>query len=611
MIVSALADYYDQLCRERPGEVAEPGWSKIKISHLLVISEKGELLNIIPAPDKHGWTKRVPERVKRSSGIAPNLLADTSSYLLGIDGKDNPERAKRCFEAAKEAHLETFSSVDSDAARAVCAFFESWDPDSAMEDENVQREEGGLLAGGNLSFVLEGEDVADDEAISAAWNARHRSASDEDVVMRCLDTGEFEPVARLHPSVKGVYGGQSSGSSLVSFNSAAFESYGHEGGQGLNAPVSKDGAFKYTTALNFLMQSDTHHVRIGDTTVVYWADCNDEACTSLMSLMLGNLPPKAKEESGGNKAVDESIGTVMRALSRGRLADVEGLDPDATFYVLGIAPNAARLSIRFFVRNSFGAMLENVRHHYERTAIVHFGQLRDYLTPYQLVSAADNPKAKNPVITSELGGALLQSILTDTAYPESLYENMLLRIRATSDDKDKGTQKVTYARAAFIKAYLIKNAKLYQEGTMETLNTERDEIAYSLGRLFWTLEDLQHSVNPNVNTTINDKYFNAAVATPSRVFPSLLTTAQDHLNKLARTKPNWAYAYDEKIRSEMENIYTFPKTLSNSAQGDFIVGYYHQKNADIQERGRLKQGKEASDVAVEGDGAFEAEVDNN
>lgn len=594
MIISALSEYYDQLREEHPDEVAEPGWAKIKISFLLELSADGRLVNIIPAEDKKGWMKRAPERVKRSSGIAANLLADNSTYLLGVDNKGKPERAKQCFEAAKDIHLEALSSVSSKAGRALYLFFETWDPECALENDAVAHAGDDLLSGGNLSFVFQQLDIADDKAVIAACDAYLSHPSDDDTVMRCLDSGEPEPVARLHPPIKGVFGGQSSGSSLVSFNERAFESYGHEKEQGLNAPVSKDAAFKYTTALNYLIRDDLHHVRIGDSTVVYWAERGDAAATTVMALMMGNqsaLERLAAENS--DRTVDESIHTVMKALSRGRLADIDGIDPDATFYVLGLAPNAARLSVRFFVRNSFGNMLESLRKHYERLRIVHSDQASDYLTPYQLLRAADNPKTKKPVIAPELGAALMQSILTDAPYPESLYENMLLRIRATRDDDDEGTRKITYARAAFIKAYLIKNVGLYKEGTMETLDTTRDEVAYALGRLFWTLEDLQHTVSPEINTTINDRYFNAAVATPSRVFPSLLKTAQDHYSKLKRTSPGLAYTIDQKIQEETALVETFPKTLSNEAQGDFILGYYHQKNSDIQERKQRKLDKEA------------------
>ena len=600
MIISALSEYYDQLRHEHSDEVGEPGWALIKISYLLVLDQDGQLIDIIPAEDKKGWMKHLPEQSGRSGKSPhPYLLADNSSYLLGIDDEDKPERSIQRFSAAKEAHLAVFSTVQSDAARVLCKFFNTWNPDSALENEAVHRVGGNALrSGGNMSFIFQHCDIADDEAVKVAYEKYRSHSSGDAPIMQCLDSGELEPVARLHPTIKGVVGGESSGTRLVSFNERAFESYGREKEQGLNAPVSKDAAFKYTTALNYLVRDDLHHVRIGDSTVVYWAEREDTKATAVMALMMGNPAAKARLEAESlGRTEDESIRTVMQALSHGKLADVEGLDPNTTFYVLGLAPNGPRLSVRFFVRNSFGNMLENLRKHYERLHVVHSDQARNYLTPYQLLRAADNPKTKKPVIAPELGAALMQSILTDAPYPESLYENMLLRIRATRDDEDKKTgrktYRIAYERAAFIKAYLIKNVGLYKEGTMETLDTTRDEVAYALGRLFWTLEDLQHTVSPEINTTINDRYFNAAVATPSRVFPSLLKTAQDHYSKLKRTSPGLAYTIDQKIQEETALVKTFPKTLSNEAQGDFILGYYHQKNADIQERKQRKLDKEA------------------
>ena len=609
MILTALANYYEQLRREHPKEVPEQGWSRVKVTHLLVLSREGELLNIIPASDKDGWTKRVPERVKRSSGIAPNLLADNSSYLLGIDSKGKPERAKRCFEAAKKAHLEAFAQVSSAAGVALCAFFKTWDPEVASINEFVAREGDSLLAGGNLSFVLDGtemQDIAGDEEVARAY-AKLSEAEGEDeegdeecAAMRCLvtgKTGKRAPIARLHPPIKGLYGAQSTGASLVSFNSPAFESYGHDGGQGFNAPVSVGAAFAYTAALNYLIKSPQHHVRIGDTTVVYWAERGDTANSTLMSLLLG-----AQTDGLSLKLVDETqdaeLESIMKSLSAGKVPNIEGLDQSAVFHVLGLAPNAARISVRFYERNTFGGMLENVMRHYRRMAIAHAPWQQDFLSPYWIVRAAENSNAKNPVVSSELGGALLRSILTDARYPESLYANIMLRLRATQDDEETHTVKVSYERAAFIKAYLIRNVEIYEEGTMETVNAERDEMAYVLGRVFWVLEDTQHVANPGINATISDKYFDTACTTPALVFPTLLTLSKKHLRKVKRDKPGLAHNLETELEALLARIESFPKSLSNTAQGDFVLGYYHQKSADIQERARKKQEQEADEAAA-------------
>ena len=599
MILTALVNYYEQLRREHPDEVPEQGWSRVKVTHLLVLSKEGELLNIIPAPDKDGWMKRVPERVKRSSGIAPNLLADTSSYLLGIDNKGKPERAKRCFGAAKQVHLEAFAQVSSAAGVALCAFFETWDPETACSNEVVAQESDGLLAGGNLSFVLDGaemHDIADDEEVARAYANLSEAGGEECAVMRCLATGERAPIARLHPAVKGVPGAQAV-ASLVGFNNPAFESYGHDGEQGFNAPVSVGAAFAYTAALNYLIKSPQHHVRIGDTTVVYWAERGDATNSALMSLLLGaRVEGLSLRMADGTQ--DAELDGILGALSAGKVPNVQGLDRSAPFHVLGIDPNAARISVRFYERNTFGVMLDNVMRHCQRLSIVHAPWQREYLSPYWIVQAAENPKARNPVVSSELGGALLRSILTNTRYPESLYANIMLRLRATQDDEETHTVKVSYERAAFIKAYLIRNAEIYEEGTMETVNAERDEIAYVLGRVFWVLEDTQHVANSDINATISDKYFDTACTTPALVFPMLLSLSKKHLRKVKRDKPGLAYNLEAKQEALLACIESFPKSLSNTAQGDFVLGYYHQKNADIQERARKKQEQEADEAVA-------------
>lgn len=592
MILTALDEYYRQLLRERPGSVPELGWALCKVTHLLALSPEGELVNVIPAPDKKGWTKRVPEREKRTVGIAANALCDNSSYLLGIDAKGKPERSAKCFEAARSLHLDMLAGVTSRPGLAVRRFFERWDPGTASENELVQGSGDALLAGGNLAFVIDGVDVAADEEVQAAWDAFRNRPREDDSVMRCLVTGDRAPVAALHPSIKGIAGAQSSGASLVSFNARSFESYGHTEEQGRNAPVSKRAAFSYAAALNYLISAPEHSVRIGDTTVVYWADRGDEPATHSISVLLGGRRPNEEPVKDG-KAVDKSIDAIMQSLASGGLPDLEGLDPDATFYVLGIAPNAARLSVRFFYRNTFASIYENLRRHYVRIALVS-GSDR-LLTPYWLVKSVENPNAKNPVASSELGGALLRAIFSNSPYPRALYSNALLRVRATRDDGDKHVRRVSRERAAIVKAYLIKNIGLYEEGTMESIDEERTDVAYALGQLFWVLEDLQHLAMPKINTTINDKYFDSACTTPARVFPMLVKLSNKHLVKAKRDHVAIATAIERKRDDLLGRVIgKFPLRLSDVEQGEFILGYFHLRAEDLGERAARKKDAESS-----------------
>ncbi len=575
MILQALADYYEQLVVEHPELVARPGWCSRQVAFMLELSPEGKLVGIIPSDEKRGWTRTVPMQLKRASGIAANLLCDNATYLLGIDAKGKPERARQCFEAAKERHLAFLADVDSPAATAVRGFFETWDPQEAADDAAVVAAGEALLAGGNLVFRVAGREVLEDSAVAKAWDRAYLQPSDDAAVMTCLVSGEKAPIARLHPSIKGVMGAQAMGASLVGFNARAFESYGHDEEQGLNAPVSERATFAYTTALNYLLSDRKHHARLGDTTVVYWADKTDDACAEIVCDFFDARPREtAGDEANAESDPDQLIDDVMTKVAGG--LPIEGVDPEANFFVLGLAPNAARLSVRFFQRNTFGDVLDNLRRHYDRLDVARAPYEKKYLTPYRLLAETENPNAKQAAATSVLGGALMRSILGDLPYPEALYENTILRVRATQDNDERRTRKVTRGRAAIIKAYLLKNKGRSEEEVTVALNEGRTDAPYVLGRLFSVLESIQEAASPGVNATIKNKYYDSASATPSVVFPLVVKLSDRHLEKLGRDGKGLAVHY-EKMRGELlDKIDAFPKRLTLEEQGDFILGYHHQ-----------------------------------
>lgn len=575
MILQSLCRYYDQLLETHPDEISKPGWCPRRVSFMLDLSPQGELRGIIPSAEDKGQLRTVPEQVKRSSGVSANFLCDNSSYLLGLDGKGKPERALKCFEAARDLHLEVLADADSAAARAVRGFFDSWDPSvgidllrSLASVEVVEK----MLAGGNLEFSLRGVRVLDDSEVCAVWERRKQAPGEGASVMTCLVTGEQSPIARLHPAIKGVYGAQSMGASLVGFNAPAFESYGHDGEQGLNAPVGEQAVFAYSTALNYLLSDKKHHMLLGDTTVVYWAERHDDACTFAVSSMLGG----PSVSSGASQDPDGDIDAIMQRIRAGK--PVEGADLDDPFYVLGLAPNAARLSVRFFHRSTFGAVLENLADHYRRLEVAGTGIAgeRRYLTPYMLLKEVENPHSSKSVVSPLLGGALLRAILDGTAYPEALFSNAMLRTRATQDDKDNHIYKVTRGRAAIVRAYLIKNKKRSEEEVTVKLNVDRTDAPYVLGRLFSVLEGIQQAANPGINATIRDRYFNSACATPSIVFPTLVKLAVNHLGKIERDRGGLAHFLEGEMTELLSRLDSFPKRLSLEQQGDFLLGYFQQ-----------------------------------
>ena len=262
---------------------------------------------------------------------------------------------------------------------------------------------------------------------------------------------------------------------------------------------------------------------------------------------------------------------MMKALTRGQKVDFDEtlLDPERPFYVLGLAPNAARLSVRFFLRNSFGEMLRHVWEHYRRLEIARpaFDQF-ETIPLWRLLDETVNQNSRDKSPSPELAGEMLRAILTGGRYPATLLNGVTLRIRAD--------HQITRGRAAIIKAYYLRNQNpdVPEEVLQVSLNRESSNIPYNLGRLFSVLEATQSAANPNINTTIKDKFFGSASATPAVVFPSLINLAQKHLRKL---DGGLAVTYSRQLEEIMEKLpEQYPARLSLPEQGSFQLGYYHQ-----------------------------------
>lgn len=566
MILQAMTEYYRVLAER--GEISPPGWGQVKVSYALCIGADGGLERVVSVQTEQ--TKgnktvlapqlmRLPAPVKRSSGVAANFLCDNASYFLGVDNKGKPQRALACFQACRERHQNLLEQVDSPAARAVLAFFRTWQPEQAASHPVLAACWEAVTGGGNLVFRYDGAFVQDDPLIQRAWDKQYQTAGDGPQMV-CLVTGERGPVESIHPSIKNVQGAQSSGAALVSFNAPAFCSYGKE--QNYNAPTGKYATFAYTTALNHLLADREHVYRMGDTTVVCWAKCGGDVYQNLMGwAFFGQKPSYTLTDLQG----------AWKNLCSGNTVelDQERLDPNMEFYVLGLAPNAARLSVRFFLRNSFGAFLRNAQAHQQRLEIIKSADDRfDTIPLWKLLDETVNQNSRDKTPLPNMSGAVLQAILTDTRYPATLRNGVVLRIRAE--------HKVTRGRAAILKAYYLKNIHpdVPKEVLTVSLNPDSSNIPYNLGRLFSLLEAVQSSANPGINTTIKDKYFNSASATPAIVFPVLLNLAQKHMKKLDGGLR--AY-YDKQIAELLSNLGEgYPARLNLPQQGSFQLGYYHQ-----------------------------------
>lgn len=569
MILQALTRYYEALLKR--GDIAPLGWSKTKISFALCLDKDGHVTQVIPTmePVEMGkktvlrpQEKNLPAGEDRSSNVAANFLWDNSGYILGIDQKGKPERSKKYFSEAKALHHAVLDGVNSPTSSAILAFFDAWQPERAAEHPALASQLQAITSGGNLLFRVDGVYPQEDTAICDAWQRYWERTDKNAKLMQCLVTGQYhQEIARTHPKIKGDPrdGFQTMGNTLVSFNNDSESSYGQE--QSYNAPVGKYAAFAYTAALNHLLANRNNVQIIGDTTVVCWAEGAEPVYQDLfMSFVSGSLPPAIS---------DNDLRAALKRLAMGLPCDDLGVDPNRTFYVLGLAPNAARLSVRFFLRDSFGKLMQNVNAHYERLEIVKpTYEKREVLSLWALLRETVNLNSKDKSPSPAMVGAAARAIFSGGLYPASLLEAAMLRIRAERN--------ITWGRAAIIKAYYLKNphTDCPKEVLTVSLNETSTNIPYTLGRLFSVYEAVQQAANPGINTTIKDKFFNSAAAMPASIFPVLNSLYQKHLRKLE----NGQRIYFDKQVSALKNVLheDYPARMTLAQQGSFDLGYYHQ-----------------------------------
>ena len=570
MILQALTQLYQDLSTR--GNIARRGWSKASISYALCLSEDGSLTQAVPLHVEEQIGKKMllrprkmelPAAVTRSSGVLPNFLWDHSSYLLGVDGKGKPDRSRKCFDACAQLHHRLLDDVDTAAARALLAFFDTWQPERAQSHPALSDCWEDLMKGANLVFRFDGRFVQEDPDIQSAWDADYGRSEGEKV--QCLVTGRLDVPEPVHPNIKGVAGAQSSGAAIVSFNAPAFCSYGKE--QSLNAPVGKYAAFAYTSALNYLLADRDNVQRIGDTTVVCWAEGAEPNYQRFaLASLFGAQPPR-------QITTDDLRATVKRLAHQDPCEELN-LDPGRNFYILGLSPNAARLSVRFFYRSSFGKLMENVNAHHERMRIV--GRSFEWISLWAMLRETVNLKSIDKSPSPILVGTTARAIFSDLPYPAALLEATMLRIRAE--------QEITPGRAAILKAYLLKNhADTHthlKEVAQEVLNRNCDDQPYLLGRLFAVLEKIQlASADWNINRSIKDSYFTSITTTPAIILKKLLQLSEYHMKKLLREKRGYALKM-EKEKSAILCKMTVPvaSRFTPEEATSFYLGYYHQMN---------------------------------
>lgn len=561
MILQALCKYYDILEKEGVKDLPKEGYSMGKISFALILSKTGELKGVMDLRETSGKKlvpklMLIPEQGKRSGVNAPAyFLSDNAKYVLGIGDEENLS----AFNRFKEQH----NSLLEDE-HPLLKFLNNWNPNEAFNNIHIQIYKEEFEKNPNLVFKIEGENgyLHDDEAIFNAWY-KNSSDSSDDLKMQCLVTGEVETIAKIHTPIKGVRNAQAAGASIVSFNNDSFCSYGKE--SSYNAPISKSAMFKYTTLLNYMLRNPKYHLYIGDSTVVFWAERTgiyEDLLSELFNPDSGQTNETVNEKDIETRDLARDI---LERYSMGLNLNQEkyDLDLNTNVHIVGISPNNARLSIAFYEMNTFEYFIKRLADHYNNMKIIG----SDKPIPIWMILNETLPKnSRDKKVSPVLSKGLMNSIFTGNLYPTSLYNAMITRIRADRD--------INYKRASIVKACLMRKYKLFKikEEISVSLNEESSSIPYQLGRLFAVLEKSQKEA---INiTTIKDRYFTSASASPASVFPVMMKLSLHHT-----AKAEWGEKFEKQKEEILNRVDKFPKHLSLDEQGEFILGYYHQNQA--------------------------------
>lgn len=558
-MLASLVRAYDRLPDKAPF-----GYAEQAVQFVLEIDEAGKPVEGLSA---FGYEKKrlvdrtavVPYFGGRSgSNAPPYFLWDNSAYVLGVTAKEGFDAAKR-FQAFRELHLDALAQSSDAALVAVSRFLETWVPEmfealgfpEDAKDRNIV-----FRYSGQFQFVHECDEAA------RVWKSIYKPDVIGDGI--CLVTGKLAPIARLHPPLKTF----DNPARIVSFDkdNDAFSSYGHV--QAENAPTGIEAAFQYSAVLNRFLQRDSgHRIQIGDTSTVFWADAADAGAAAQAEALFGRFfDPVATE-----KIATSNIAAQLERIRRGeRLTEVApALDQGVRFCVLGLAPNAARLSVRFWWEDDFGTLIRHYQRYLDDTRLD--PPPREGWPPlwrYLIELAAQGKRENVPPL---IAGDWMRSILTGTPYPLTLLSAVLMRIRADGE--------INALRAAMLKSVLIRNFESKEAPV--ALDPSSKDTGYVLGRLFATYENIQKAaLGKSVNATIRDKFYGSASATPARVFGSLAANAFNHLAKIRKEKPAFAHYLQDEVQ-QIANLLEvsaepFPSSLSQESQAKFALGYFHQ-----------------------------------
>ncbi len=581
MILKALYDYYN-----RCGNLPKFGMEAKEIGFLIVISKEGNFLRFEDCRiDKtHARTYLVKKHEGRS-GSAPvaNYLYDNSVYVLGFSVKNNGKE-QLYFDTFKEKVAEICRKFpENKDLQALSAFYSQGREkivSEAMNDplwEDIAKNLNKKYS--TFSFRIDG----DTKIIAEKREIMQMKSGNDSQQSVCLVTGNRSTTVRLTTAT--MIPGSQAIARLVAFQTkSGYDSYGKE--QCTNAPISEEAEFAYTTALNSMLKSGSRNkFNIGNRTFLFWASSQTDASEQVEDSLFELLGLQTKNGDDPNARIERAR-KVFTAIYTGSLKT----SLDDRFYILGLAPNAARIAVVYWSECPLRDFAAKILRHFNDMEIVDTRKEREpYMGIKDMLEALKRRKiqsgatpnltkavtvsGKQSEVAPNLPEAVTKSIFQGTPYPYTLFSAIIRRIRAevryleVVDSKD-------IARIAIVKAYLNRindnNKKI--EIMLDKTNTNS---GYLCGRLFAVLDRIQEIANGV--STIRERYMNAASATPSAVFATILNLSFHHLEKLSKEETKIFY---EKLKQEIIDKIPadgFPAHLDLQDQGRFFVGYYHQR----------------------------------
>lgn len=590
MLISALNDYYSVLAEKN--KVLPDGYDSIDVSYLIELTENGEIAGITDYRECHqevnakGGIKefktpkpvQFPKREGKTS-INSEIVDHRPAYIFGIEEKGKGAEKHKKF---VEKNLAFTEGMTDPLVLAFRKFMETW----KINPEHPEIEKLGKEITKNFAFCLEGHPeilLQSTPEIKEKWEKEIEKLIETapDEMAQCAISGNISKIARLHTQVK-IPKGQSSGCSLICFNNDSESSYGKE--QSFNSNVSETVMNHYTEALKYLMKNEVNHTLIDDITLIHWAANGDEDYDEMFDWFTVSDKMDVDDTNKVLKAFTEGLKTGVNNLDLNNF--YETLDPNVMFYIAAIKPNSSRLAVKFFYRQSFGKVMENLVQHQKDLQI---GNINKPVQLWQIKKELISPKSTNQNVDPSGMMKILEAVVNGTNYPDFLLNSIIRRVKTDSDDEKNHYIKFNDVRMGIIKACINRKLRLQGKGELikMALDKKNDNPAYLCGRLFSVLEEIQQKASSySLNRTIRDAYFSTASANPATVFPKLIALSQHHLSKLG----NPIYLTNEivEITEKMGN--TFPSNLSLVDQGIFMLGYYQQKGYTMNQ---IKTNKEA------------------